>query len=59
MMARTFSNEVMIEKASLNTEPHFVFLVVDPNQQELLLEDQDFQECYSDVLSSFQQYNTY
>lgn len=52
-MQRTFSGSVMMSKASLETEPHFVFLVLDPNQQELLLEDRDFQECYSCLLGDF------
>jgi len=48
-----FSNTVMLEKATLDTEPHFSFLVLDPNQQELLLEDADFRQCYSSLLNDF------
>jgi len=52
-MRRTFSKTVMLPKASLDTEPHFAFLVLDPNQQELLLEDADFRECYGSLVSDF------
>eukprot|EP00928_Gymnodinium_smaydae_P072719 TRINITY_DN5601_c1_g1_i1.p1 TRINITY_DN5601_c1_g1~~TRINITY_DN5601_c1_g1_i1.p1 ORF type:complete len:355 (+),score=58.04 TRINITY_DN5601_c1_g1_i1:197-1261(+) len=52
-MRRTFSRTVMLPKASLDTEPHFAFLVLDPNQQELLLEDEDFRECYGSLLGDF------
>lgn len=53
-MRRTFSRRVMVKQATLDTEPHFVFLVIDPNQQELLLEDQDFRECYGGLVGDFQ-----
>lgn len=52
-MKRTFSRQVMINKATLDTEPHFAFLVLDPNQQELLLEDDDFRLCYGSLVSDF------
>jgi len=52
-MKRTFSRNVMLNEASINTEPHFNFLVLDPNQQELLLEDADFRECYGSLLGDF------
>lgn len=52
-MKRTFSRTVMLPKATLDTEPHFAFLVLDPNQQELLLEDEDFRQCYSSLLNDF------
>mmetsp|Transcript_9940 Transcript_9940/g.26302 ORF Transcript_9940/g.26302 Transcript_9940/m.26302 type:complete len:410 (-) Transcript_9940:62-1291(-) len=52
-MRRTFSKQVMLPKASLDTEPHFSFLVLDPNQQELLLEDEDFRMCYSSLIGDF------
>jgi hypothetical protein len=50
-MKSTFGRSVM-QRSSLATEPHFAFLVVDPNQQELLLEDLDFRACYKEMLSS-------
>lgn len=43
----------MLPKASLDTEPHFSFLVLDPNQQELLLEDEDFRMCYGSLIGDF------
>ena len=49
-MKRAFSKRVQ-RKATLETEPHFVFLVIDPNQQELLFEDVDFRETYANVLA--------
>lgn len=52
-MRRTFSRNVMLSKASLDTEPHFAFLVLDPNQQELLLEDDDFRQCYGSLVGDF------
>jgi len=52
-MRRTFSRQVMTSKASLDTEPHFAFLVLDPNQQELLLEDDDFRQCYGSLVGDF------
>jgi hypothetical protein len=52
-MRRTFSRQVMLSKASLDTEPHFSFLVLDPNQQELLLEDEDFRQCYGSLIGDF------
>jgi hypothetical protein len=52
-MKRTFSRNVMLNKASINTEPHFAFLVLDPNQQELLLEDADFRQCYGSLVGDF------
>lgn len=52
-MRRTFSRNVMLNRASIDTEPHFVFLVLDPNQQELLLEDADFRQCYGSLLGDF------
>lgn len=52
-MRRTFSRQVMLSKASLDTEPHFAFLVLDPNQQELLLEDDDFRQCYGSLIGDF------
>jgi len=52
-MQRTFSKTVMLPNATLETEPHFVFLVIDPNQQELLLEDEDFRQCYTGLLGDF------
>jgi hypothetical protein len=52
-MRRTFSRQVMVNKASLDTEPHFAFLVLDPNQQELLLEDEDFRQCYGSLVGDF------
>jgi hypothetical protein len=52
-MRRTFSRQVMLSKASLDTEPHFSFLVLDPNQQELLLEDDDFRQCYGSLIGDF------
>mmetsp|Transcript_89276 Transcript_89276/g.168207 ORF Transcript_89276/g.168207 Transcript_89276/m.168207 type:complete len:368 (-) Transcript_89276:10-1113(-) len=52
-MRRTFSRSVMLNKATLDTEPHFAFLVLDPNQQELLLEDMDFRQCYGSLVSDF------
>lgn len=52
-MKRTFSRQVMLNKADLNTEPHFAFLVLDPNQQELLLEDEDFRQCYGSLVGDF------
>jgi len=52
-MRRTFSRQVMLNKATLDTEPHFAFLVLDPNQQELLLEDDDFRSCYGSLVSDF------
>jgi len=52
-MKKTFSRQVMVNKASLDTEPHFAFLVLDPNQQELLLEDEDFRQCYGSLVGDF------
>jgi len=52
-MRRTFSRQVMLNKATLDTEPHFSFLVLDPNQQELLLEDDDFRQCYGSLVGDF------
>lgn len=52
-MMKTFSRRVMLKKATIDTEPHFVFLCIDPNQQELLLEDQDFRDCYSKLIGDF------
>jgi len=52
-MKRTFSRNVMLNKGSINTEPHFAFLVLDPNQQELLLEDLDFKQCYGSLVGDF------
>jgi hypothetical protein len=52
-MKRTFSRQVMVNKATLDTEPHFAFLVLDPNQQELLLEDDDFRQCYGSLVGDF------
>lgn len=52
-MRKTFSRRVMLKQSTIDTEPHFVFLTIDPNQQELLLEDQDFRECYSMLLADF------
>eukprot|EP00747_Dinoflagellata_sp_TGD_P213261 gnl/TRDRNA2_/TRDRNA2_86244_c1_seq1.p1 gnl/TRDRNA2_/TRDRNA2_86244_c1~~gnl/TRDRNA2_/TRDRNA2_86244_c1_seq1.p1 ORF type:complete len:428 (+),score=79.48 gnl/TRDRNA2_/TRDRNA2_86244_c1_seq1:69-1352(+) len=52
-MRKTFSRTVMLPKATLDTEPHFAFLVIDPNQQELLLEDEDFRQCYGGLLGDF------
>jgi len=49
-MKRTFSKQVMHDKISLDTEPHFVFLVIDPNQQEMLIQDEGFRTSYSDLL---------
>jgi len=49
-MRKTFSRSVVLDQATIDTEPHFVFLVVDPNQQELLLEDEDFRGCYAELL---------
>jgi len=52
-MRKTFSRQVMLNKSSLDTEPHFAFLVLDPNQQELLLEDDDFRQCYGSLVGDF------
>eukprot|EP00927_Polykrikos_kofoidii_P072453 TRINITY_DN68569_c0_g1_i1.p1 TRINITY_DN68569_c0_g1~~TRINITY_DN68569_c0_g1_i1.p1 ORF type:complete len:367 (-),score=44.19 TRINITY_DN68569_c0_g1_i1:155-1255(-) len=52
-MRRTFSRTVMLQQASLDTEPHFSFMVLDPNQQELLLEDEDFSLCYGSLINDF------
>eukprot|EP00929_Paragymnodinium_shiwhaense_P071840 TRINITY_DN36487_c0_g2_i1.p1 TRINITY_DN36487_c0_g2~~TRINITY_DN36487_c0_g2_i1.p1 ORF type:complete len:380 (-),score=88.46 TRINITY_DN36487_c0_g2_i1:63-1202(-) len=52
-MLKTFSRTVMTNKSTLETEPHFSFLVLDPNQQELLLEDEDFAQCYGNLLNDF------
>lgn len=52
-MRRTFSRQVMVNQATLDTEPHFAFLVLDPNQQELLLEDDDFRQCYGSLVGDF------
>lgn len=52
-MSRTFSRQVVMNKASLDTEPHFSFLVLDPNQQELMLEDEDFRQCYGNLMGDF------
>lgn len=52
-MRRTFSRQVMLNKATVDTEPHFAFLVLDPNQQELLLEDDDFRQCYGSLVGDF------
>lgn len=52
-MKKTFSRSVMLNEASLDTEPHFAFLVLDPNQQELLLEDDDFRQCYGSLVCDF------
>ena len=38
---------------ALRSEPHFAFLVVDPNQQELLYEDEDFWDTYRELLANF------
>lgn len=56
-MKRTFSRTVMVKQGSLSTEPHFVFVVLDPNQQELLLEDADFRQCYGALVSDFSERN--
>lgn len=52
-MQKTFSHRISLPRGSLRTEPHFVFLAVDPNQQNLLFEDEDFRDCYRRLLADF------
>ncbi|CAD7961339.1 unnamed protein product [Amoebophrya sp. A25] len=53
-MKKAFSRRVMRNQSTIESEPHFVFLVIDPNQQELLFEDEDFRESYTALLGDLQ-----
>eukprot|EP01066_Platyproteum_vivax_P007330 Platyproteum_vivax@DN2835_c0_g1_i2.p1 len=56
-MSRCFSSSVAQPNTTLSNEPHFVFFVLDPTQQQLLLEDEDFQKIYSQMALQLKQRN--